>query len=56
VLFGSYIGIDQWEDEFEQGKEDEQEIQTQRPPHLKVHQAIQQDHPIDFIPGDIQKG
>jgi hypothetical protein len=32
--------IDQGGDEFDQEKEDEQEIQDQRPPHLRVHQAI----------------
>jgi hypothetical protein len=37
-------------------KEDEQEIQGQRPPHPRVHQAIQRDHPINFILGDIHKG
>jgi hypothetical protein len=36
-------------------KEDEQEIQGQRPPHPRVHQAIQQYHPINSILGDIHK-
>jgi transposase InsO family protein len=49
-------GIDQGGDEDEQDKEDEQEIQAQRPPHPRVHQAIQRDHPVDSILGDIQKG
>jgi hypothetical protein len=48
--------IDQGGDEVEQDKEDEQEIWDQRPPHPRVHQAIQRDHPIDSIVGDIQKG
>jgi hypothetical protein len=43
-------------DEVDQEKEDEQEIQDQRPPHPRVHQAIQRDHPINSILGDIQKG
>jgi hypothetical protein len=43
-------------DEVDQEKEDEQEIQYQRPPHLRVHQAIQRDHPVNSILGDIQKG
>jgi hypothetical protein len=37
-------------------KEDDQEIQDQRPPHPRVHQAIQRDHPINSILGDIHKG
>jgi hypothetical protein len=37
-------------------KEDEQEIQDQRPPNPRVHQAIQRDHLVDSILGDIQKG
>jgi transposase InsO family protein len=49
-------GIDQGGDEVDQEKEDEQEIQDQRPPHPRVHQAIQRDHPINSILGDIQKG
>jgi hypothetical protein len=34
-------GIDQGGDEVDQEKDDEQEIQDQRPPHPRVHQAIQ---------------
>jgi hypothetical protein len=49
-------GIDQGGDEVVQEKEDEQEIKDQRPPHQRVHQAIQRDHPVDSILGDIQKG
>jgi hypothetical protein len=37
-------------------KEDDQEIQGQRTPHPRVHQAIQRDHPVDSILGDIHKG
>jgi hypothetical protein len=48
--------IDQGGDEDDQDKEDDQEIRDQRPPHPRVHQAIQQDHPINSILGDIQKG
>jgi hypothetical protein len=40
----------------DEDKEDEQEIQGQRPPHLRVHQAIQRDHPVNSILGDIHKG
>jgi hypothetical protein len=49
-------GIDQGGDEVDQEKEDEQEIQDQKPPHPRVHQAIQRDHPVNSILGDIQKG
>jgi hypothetical protein len=48
--------IDQGGDEDDQDKEDDQEIQNQRPPHLRVHQAIQRDHPVNSILGDIHKG
>jgi transposase InsO family protein len=37
-------------------KEDEKEIRDQRPPHPRVHQAIQRDHPVNSILGDIHKG
>jgi hypothetical protein len=36
-------------------KEDEQEIKGQRPPHPGVHRAIQRDHPVNSILGDIHK-
>jgi hypothetical protein len=48
--------IDQGGDEVDQEKEDEQEIQDQRPAHPRVHQVIQRDHPVNSILGDIQKG
>jgi hypothetical protein len=48
--------IDQEGDEVDQEKEDEQEIQDQRPPHPRVYQAIQRDHPVNSILGDIHKG
>jgi hypothetical protein len=48
--------IDQGGDEYDQDKEDDQEIQEKRPPHLRVHQAIQRDLPINSILGDIHKG
>jgi hypothetical protein len=48
--------IDQGGDEGDQDKEDDQEIRDQRPPHPRVHQAIQRDHPVNSILGDIQKG
>jgi hypothetical protein len=47
---------DQGGDEANQDKEDEQEIQGQRPPHPRVLQAIQRDHPVNSILGDIHKG
>jgi hypothetical protein len=47
---------DQGGDEDDQDKEDDQEIQGQRPPHPRVHQAIQRDHPMNSILGDIHKG
>jgi hypothetical protein len=49
-------GNDQGGDEENQDKEDGQEIQGQRPPHPRVHQAIQRDHPVNTILGDIHKG
>jgi hypothetical protein len=49
-------GIDERGDEFEKDKEVEQEIQDQKPPHTRIHQAIQWDHLVDSIRGDIQKG
>jgi hypothetical protein len=48
--------IDQGGDEVNNDKEDDQEIQGQRPPHPRVHQAIQRDHPVKSILGDIHKG
>jgi hypothetical protein len=48
--------IDQGGDEVDQEKEYKQEIQDQRPPHPRVHQAIQRDHPVNSILGDIKKG
>jgi cobalamin biosynthesis protein CobT len=48
--------IDQGGDEDDQDKEDDQEIQDQRPPHPRVHQAIERDHPVNSILGDIHKG
>jgi hypothetical protein len=46
---------DQGGDDNDQDKEDEQEVQGQRPPHPRVHQAIQRDHPMNSILGDIHK-
>jgi hypothetical protein len=48
--------IDQGGDEVDQEKEDEQEIQDKIPLHRRVHQAIQRDHHINSILGDIQNG
>jgi hypothetical protein len=45
-------GNDQGGDANDQDKEDEEP----RPPHPRVHQAIQRDHPVDTILGDIHKG
>jgi hypothetical protein len=36
--------------------QDEKDEQASRPPHPRVHQAIQRDHPVNTILGDIQKG
>jgi hypothetical protein len=44
---------DQGGDANNQDKEDEQD---QRLPHPRVHQAIQRDHPVNTILGDIHKG
>jgi hypothetical protein len=49
-------GNDQWGDDENQDKEDDQEGQGQRPPHPRVRQAIQRDHPVNTILGDIHKG
>jgi hypothetical protein len=47
--------MDQGGDEDDQYKEDDQEIQDQRPPHPGVHQAIQRNHPVNSILGDIHE-
>jgi hypothetical protein len=47
---------DQGGDQINKDKEDEQEIQGQRPPHPRVHQSIQRDHHVNSILGDIHKG
>jgi hypothetical protein len=47
--------IDQGGDDENKDKEDEQEIWDQRPPHPRVHQVIQRDHPVNSILGDIHK-
>jgi hypothetical protein len=44
---------DQGGDANDQDKEDDE---GPRPPHPRVHQAIQGDHPVNTIFGDIQKG
>jgi transposase InsO family protein len=44
---------DQGGDANDQDKEDDD---GPRPPHPRVHQAIQRDHPVNTILGDIQKG
>jgi transposase InsO family protein len=49
-------GNDQGGDDNNEAKEDEQEEQDPRPPHPRVHQAIQRDHPVNTILGDIHKG
>jgi hypothetical protein len=47
---------DQGGDDNDQDKEDEQDNQGQRPPHPRVHQAIQRDHTVNSILGVIHKG
>jgi hypothetical protein len=47
---------DQGGDQVNKDKEDDQEIQGQRPPHPRFHQAVQRDHPVNSILGDIHKG
>jgi hypothetical protein len=49
-------GNGQGGDKDNEDKEDDQEVQGQRPPHPRVHQAIQRDHPVNSILGDIHKG
>jgi hypothetical protein len=44
---------DQGGDEVDQDKKDDQD---QRLSHPRVHQAIQRDHPVNSILGDIHKG
>jgi hypothetical protein len=44
---------DQGGDANDQDREDDQ---GQRPPHPRVHQAIQRDHPVNSILGDIIRG
>jgi hypothetical protein len=44
---------DQGGDAHDQDEEDEQ---VTRPPHPRIHQAIQWDHPVNTILGDIHKG
>jgi hypothetical protein len=48
--------IDQGGYEDNKDNEDDQEIRDQRPPHPRVHQAIQRDHPVNSILSDIHKG
>jgi hypothetical protein len=47
--------IDQGGDDDNEDKEDDQEIRVKRPPHPRVHLAIQRDHPVNSILGDIHK-
>jgi hypothetical protein len=47
---------DQGGDDHDQDKEDDEEEQGQRSPHPRVHQAIQRDHLVNSILGDIHKG
>jgi hypothetical protein len=47
---------DQGRNQVNKDNEDDQEIQGQRPPHPRVYQAIQRDHPVNSILGDIHKG
>jgi hypothetical protein len=56
------LGEDQAHDQEESidqgGDEDDGDHQGSRtkPPHLRVHQTVQRDHPVDNILGDITKG
>jgi cobalamin biosynthesis protein CobT len=50
------VDIDQGGGEDNDDKQDDQEIRDQRPPHPRVHQAIQRDHTVNSILGDIHKG
>jgi hypothetical protein len=36
--------------------QDKEDDEGTRPPHPRVHQAIQRDHPVNTILDDIQKG
>jgi hypothetical protein len=36
--------------------QDKEDDEGPRPPHPRVHQAIQRDNPVNSIPGDIHKG
>ena len=36
--------------------QDKEDDNGPRPPHQRVHQAIQRDHPVNSILGDIHKG
>ena len=47
---------DQGGDDNDQDKEDDEEEHSQRSLHPRVHQAIQRDHPVNSILGDIHKG
>jgi hypothetical protein len=47
---------DQGGDDMDQDKEDDQKVQGPRPPHPRVHRAIQRDHLVNSILGDIHKG
>jgi hypothetical protein len=49
-------GNEQGGDDHDKDKEDDQEVQGQRSPHPRVHQAIQRDHHVNSILGDIHKG
>jgi hypothetical protein len=46
-------GLGTLQDANDQDKEDDE---GPRPPHPRVHQAIQRDHPMNTILGDIHKG
>jgi hypothetical protein len=48
--------INQGGDDDHEDKEDDEEIRDQRPLHPRFHQAIQRDHPVNSILGDIHKG
>jgi hypothetical protein len=44
------------EESNDQGEDEDDGDKEEEPPHPRVHQNIQRDHPVDNILGDIEKG
>jgi hypothetical protein len=44
------------EESNDQGGDEDNGDKVEAPPHLRVHQNIQRDHPVDNILSDIEKG